>query len=301
MSVGFLKRLAGALAGLLVLWLGMSLFRRAGRDASGGFELPTIDRNAVDTVVIARATDTVRLTRQGAGWMVNGLVAGPALVAQLFDAMADTAAQSELIAENASSHDRLGIDSAKARRLSFRQGGKAVAELLVGSRGGNFESAYLRAPGQNSVFQVKGRLIDYVERQVDDWRNKRMVEVEPDSVAKVEVQFAKTGYVLTRADTVWTINGAPAVSATVTNLLNQFKSLDAAGFATAAQVDSTNFSAPDRIIRLKASGERPLASLTVDSTASGLWVRRDGDPTVFRIDSWILNQLAPTDSTLRKR
>lgn len=301
MSTQFLKRLAGALAGLLILWLGLMLVRNAGRDSSGGFVLPNVDRNAVDAVIIARATDTVRLAREGAGWTVNGLAAGPALVAQLFDAMADTATQSELIAESASSHDRLGIDSAKARRLSFRQADKSVAELLVGSRGGSFESAYLRSPGQNSVFQVKGRLLEYVERSVDDWRNKRIVEIEPDSVTGVEVQIGKTGYALTRSDKAWTINGTPADSAAVASLLNQFKALDAAGFATAAQADSANFAAPDRGIRLMAAGDRRLATLAIDSTLSGFWVRREGDATVFRIDSWILNQLTPTDSTLRKK
>ena len=301
MSPQFLKRLASALAGLLILWLGLTFFRRAGRDSTSSFQLPKVDRNAVDGVVIARATDTVRLAKQGANWTVNGLSAGPALVGQLFDAMADTAAQSELIAESASSHDRLGIDSAKARRLSFRQGDKTVAELLIGSRGGNFESAYVRSPGQSAVYQIKGRLIEYAERSVDDWRNKRIVEIQPDSVATVEVQVGKKGYTLARADKSWTLNGGPADSAAVANLLNQFKTLDAAGFATAAQADSANFAAPDKLIRLKAAGDRPLAVLAVDSTAAGFWVRREGDPTVFRIDSWILNQLAPIDSTLRKK
>jgi hypothetical protein len=293
--------MAMALAGLVVLWLGLSFVRRAGRDSSGSFQFPKVDRNAVDAVVIARATDTVRLARQGAGWTVNDLTAGPTLVAQLFDAMADTTAQSELVAESASSHDRLGIDSAKARRLSFRQGDKTVAELLVGSRGGSFESAYVRAPGQNTVYQVKGRIIEYVERAVDDWRNKRIVEVQPDSVATVEVQTGKKSYTLSRSGASWSLNGGPADSAAVANLLNQFKTLDAAGFATKGQADSANFATPDKSIRLKASGDRALATLAIDSTAAGFWVRREGDPTVFRIDSWILNQLTPVDSTLRKK
>lgn len=301
MSTQFLKRIATALAALVVLWLALSLIRRAGRDTSGSFALPKVDRNAVDAVIIARATDTVRLARQGAGWTVNGLAAGATLVGQVFDAMADTAARSELIAESATSHERLGIDSAKARRISFRQGDKTVAELLVGSRGGSFESAYLRSPGAVAVYQVQGRLIEYVERQVDDWRDKRIVGVEPDSVSGVDVQRGKTSYNLARVDKAWTIGGAPADSAAVAALLGQFRTLDAAGFATKAQADSANFAAPDRLIRLKAAGDRSLAVIAIDSTAGGFWVRREGNPTVFRIDSWVLNQLAPSDSTLRKK
>jgi hypothetical protein len=300
-SSQFLKRLAGALGVLVVLWLGLSFFRQARRDTSGSFELPKVDRNAVDAVVFARPTDTVTLAKAGAGWTVNGLPAGSTLVAQVFDAMVDTTARSELVAESASSHQRLGIDSAKARRISFRQGGKEVAALLVGSRGGSFESAYLRAPGENAVYQVKGRLIEYVDRTVDDWRDKRIVALEPDGVAGVEVQLGKKSYSLARAEKTWTVNGAAADSSAVASLLNQFKTLDAAGFATPAQADSANFAAPDRVIRLKGPADRTLALLRIDSTASGYWVRRDDNPTVFRIDSWIVNQLTPTDSTLRKK
>lgn len=300
MSDQFLKRLGGALVGLLVIWLGLSLWRRSGQDTAGGFSFSKFDRKAADQAVIARATDTLRFARQADQWTVNGLRAGTVLVEQLFEALADTAAQSELIAESPSSHERLGVNDAKARRITVSQGGKSLTEILVGSRGGSWESAYVRKPGTDQVYQLKGRLFEMVERPTDDWRDKQLVKVEPDSITGLEVQLGRRSYQLTRNDKAWTIDGGPADSAAMVGLLSQFRDLNAAGFATQAQADSANFAMPDRVIRL-ATRAGPLATLSFDSAAAGIWVRREGDPTTYRLDSWVLNQLTPPDSTLKAK
>ncbi|MFN0181207.1 MAG: DUF4340 domain-containing protein [Gemmatimonadales bacterium] len=301
MSGESLKRLAITLVALLVVWVGLTLFRNAGKDSQGRFAMPKVDQSAVDRIAIQRGTDTVQLAKVGTGWTVNGLAAGSPLVTQLFEAMADTASRSELIAESATSHQRLGIDSATAKRLVFRQGDKVVAELLIGSRGSSYESVYLRLPGSDEVYQVKGRLLELAERPVDDWRDKRVVAVEPDSIVGVEVVRPKESFTLAKAGTSWTVDGAAADSGAVASLLNQFRTLDAGGFATRAQEDSADFARPDLTIRIKGPADRVLAAISIDSAAAGFWTRREGNPTTFRVDSWVISQLAPAKASLAKK
>ena len=45
-------------------------------------------------------------------------------------------------------------------------------------------------------------------------------------------------------------------------------------------------------------GGRPVATLAFDSTNNGYWVKRDTVSTLYRIDQYTGNQLAPADSTL---
>jgi hypothetical protein len=54
-------------------------------------------------------------------------------------------------------------------------------------------------------------------------------------------------------------------------------------------------------VRLLATAGRPLLALSMDSTAAGIWVRREGDPVTYRLDTWTVNGLTPADSTLRKK
>ncbi len=243
----------------------------------------------------------MRLAKHGAEWTINGFTAAKGAPGDLLAALADTAAQGEVIAENATSHAQLGVDSVSARRIVAKQGDRTLLTYLVGKRGPNYESAYLRLPGQNVVYQVKGRLVEFVEKKSDDWRDKQVVAVLPDSLTAVEIQRGKASYSLTRNGTEWTLGGAPADSAAVAGLLNQFKHLEAAGFASPAQADSAKFTPADRTIRLLGPGGRSMATLALDSTSNGFWVKRDTVATIYRIDQWTGSQLTPADSTLKKK
>ena len=297
-----LRRLGIALVVLLVIWGGMSLLRALRKDRPEGFAVPRVKPAEVDTILVARGDTTIRLVRSGAGWRVNGYPTAENSVKELLDALADTGATTELVARNASSHAQLGVDSVKGKRLVVKAGARELVRYIVGNRGSDWESSYVRRPGSDDVYLLKSRLADLAGRGVDEWRDKRLAAVEPDSVAAVEVTRGRTGYRLERAGKLWTFkDGKETDSAAVARLLEQFKSLSAAGFATRAQADSADFATPERRVTLSAPGGRPLLALAMDSAGSNYWVRKDADSTVYRLDSWTADQLAPKDSTLRKK
>jgi hypothetical protein len=301
MNTGTLKRLGAALAALLVVWAVSILLRRAGRDEAGRLALAAVDARSVDQVTVARGADTLAFARQRAAWTVNGVRADGNLVDEMLAALGDTAARSELVAENAASHARLGLDSAAARRVTARQGGNVVADLLLGSRGSTYGTVHVRRPGEAAAYAVTGGLADVTDRQLDDWRDKLIAKVEPESVATVELTSGRKSWRLTRDATGWTVGTGPADSAAVSGLLDRFRNLTAAGFATAAQADSANFATPDKVVRLLAKGDRPLLVLSADSSASGFWVRREGDAATFRLDTWVMGGLVPDEGSLRKK
>jgi len=301
MSAEFLRKVGIALGVLIVIWLGARLLRGSGRDSSTPFTPIKLDRNAVDAISITNPSDTVLLVKHGAAWTVNGYSAAKGSPDDLLAALADTAARGEVVAENATSHAQLGVDSAHAHKVVAKQGDRVLLTYLVGKRGPNYESAYLRLPGQAVVYQVKGRLVEFAEKKVDDWRDKQIVAVEPDSLTAVEVQRGKASYSLAKSGKEWKVNGGAADSAAVASLLNQFRHLEASGFASRAQMDSAKFSPADRTIRLAGAGGRAVATLAFDSTANGFWVKRDTLSTIYRVDQYTGNQLAPADSTLKKK
>jgi hypothetical protein len=298
----FLRRLAVLLGGLILLWAILALWQRTSRDSLGEFRLARIDTALVDTISVRRAAETVRLVRGARGWTVNGFTADTALVTAFLGALGDTAARGELVSESPASQASLGTDSAGARVLEIRAGARTLATYVVGNRDASYDGVYLRLPSASATYDVRSRLADHVDRSVNDWRDKRIVAVPPDSVATVEVQRGRASYRLTRQGTAWSLDrGAPADSAQVAELLGRFRELSATGFATPAQADSANFRSPDRRVRLAAAGGRVLTELTFDSTASGFWLRRDSLATVFLLDSFAANQLTPPDSSLRKK
>lgn len=305
MSAKQLIRLAILLGVVLVLWGAAALARRHETQPASGetFRLPPIARSAVDTVVLSDSGGTTLLARKDTtSWTVNGQPAAPEAVADLLAALADSAPASELVAERRTSHTELGVDSTGGTRVRVRGGGGTLAELVVGHRAPGASGGYVRRAGQEPTWLVRGGLVDALTRRGDDWRDRRIAVVSADSVAAIEIARGSRRYTLRREGSGWSLAaGGAADSARAADLLAAYRTLEASGFASAAQVDSARFTRPDRRTRLLREDGTPLLELVFDSTAAGFLVRADSGKTIYTIDEYTADRLAPAESALRAR
>ncbi|HUF34504.1 MAG TPA: DUF4340 domain-containing protein [Gemmatimonadales bacterium] len=295
-----LARIALAFGALLLLWGATSLWRRNQGDHPGAGVLPSVAGDAVDTVAIARPADTVLLVRRDNAWLVNGHPADGPAVRRLLDALADSTRRAEPVAERIASHAGLGVDSAAGTRVRVSGPAGAPADLVVGHRTPDLEGGYLRLAGDSTVYLVRGPLAELLGQGADEWRDRRMGAVPSDSVMGIEVTRGRRSYRLRRTEDRWAFaGGGPADSASVAGLLDAFRRLDAAGFASAAQADSARFEPADRGVRLLGGDGTPLFRLDLDSTGAGYWARVDGGTVVYRLESWTADRLTPSESELR--
>jgi hypothetical protein len=309
MSPHNLKLIAVGLALLLLLWGASALLSRGSDSVRGSLDLHAPAMADVDAITIVKSADTIALARQSAAptaWTVNGHPAALASVTDLFQALRDTSPP-ELVAQDSSSFRRLQVDSAGGRWLRLRRSGKVQLELVVGGRGTDFESAYLRRPGDAHVYLWHGRLGALVDRTLDDWRDKRIATLAPDSVAALEVVRGKERYALTRAGRAWKMNGAAVDSGAVARYLDRLKTITAAGFATQNEIDSTRAARPGRRLTVRGArggrGGGVLLSLAFDSTAGAFVVRHvagaEGEgATVYRMNTWDVDGLTPASRSL---
>jgi Domain of unknown function (DUF4340) len=297
-----LKRLAVVLGILVVAWVGLGLAQRLGRDREGRIRLASFDPGYADGALVVHHADTLRFVRRGAAWLVNGHAANAGFVTDMLRGLADTTAPSELVSERASSLPQLGLDSASAWSVTALLGRRVLGTLLLGTRGTTYSSVYARRPGATTAYLLtQGQLAGITDRLPDDWRDKTIAKVAPESVAVVQVRRGARGYTLTRGAAGWKLGQARADSTAVAALLSQFRDLEAAGFASPAQADSARGEATTRQVTLEAKGGRPLLVLEMDSTIAGYWTRRQGDSTTWRLDGWTADQLTPADSILRPK
>lgn len=302
MSAGQLKMIALGLAVLLLVWGGTELFSRGSDAPIGSLTLSPPAPADVDEISVVKGADSVLLARPGpAAWSVNGHRAALASVTELFQALGDTV-HPELVAQDASSFARLQVDSATGRWLRLRRGGKPVLEIIVGAHGSDFQSVYLRQPGDAHVYLWRGRLASLVDRSVDDWRDKRIAALQLDSIAALDVQRGKDRYTLRRTGKTWSVNGAATDSTAVARYLERLKTITAAGFATAKQVDSTKTARATRRLDVRRV-HGVLLSLAFDSTATGFVVRHlaggGGEPgVVYRMNSWDVDGVTPASRSL---
>jgi len=296
-----LRLIAVALAVLLLLWGGSELLSRGSDTVTGSFALPKLSQADVDTVTIIKGTDSVVLAKQSSGtWSVNGRRAAADAIGELFQAFTDTT-RPELVAQAAASFARLGVDSAGGRWLRIRHAGKAQLALILGERGPDYQSAYLRRPGDTHVYLWRGRLASVADRAVEGWRDRRIAALAVDSIAALDVVRGKDRYTLARARAAWTLNGTRTDSAAVARYLDRVKVITAAGFATPAALDSAKARAVRRLAVRGAHGV--VLTLAFDSTPTVFLVHHVGGvggdgATVYRMNFWDVDGVTPASRSL---
>jgi hypothetical protein len=298
MSLRNLLRALAALGALVVLWGAFTLFRGRLSEPTGELRLPDLAPADVEQIEVAGPADTVRLVREGEGWTVNGAAADPAEVRKLFAALADSATTTELVARNAVSHGRLGVD-ASGRRLVVRGAGGVLLDLILGGPGSGYLSSYARLAGANEVYLMRGQLGGLVGRDAGSWRDRRIAAVPGDSVGRIVIRRAGGEVVLSREGDAWRVAGSPADTAAVRRLLGALADITAIGFATPAEAESLDFGRPDRRLTVLSRGADTLLDLLVDSTEAGFRVRTSARSDVFQLDFWRVNELTPPLESLR--
>jgi hypothetical protein len=296
-----LKRIAIALVVVLVFWGLSEILGGRPNDTELGRVLPILQETDVDSIVIESAADTTVLSREGDTWTVNGLEASRSALDELFAALGDST-ESELSATSQLVHERMGVDSVAGIHLTLMNEGKPVASVIFGKSGRGYDSRYVRRADGDYVYTYTGALARLVDRKPNDWRDKRIADVPPDSVQRVVARRGADRYSLRRQGDEWFFDTGEAVdSAKIRRMLQQYQRLDATSFPTAAQLDSVDLGSPDREVALFGSAGDTLAALLFDSTNAAYWVQKASGGYVYRVLSWRVDQMVPADSTLKSR
>lgn len=299
MNTSQLKWAAAVLGIVLILWGISEALSERPDDRETARVIPLLTAEQVDRVTITSPDDTLALARAGDAWTVNGLPASGEEVTRLFAGLADST-PGELAATSPAVHARMGVDESGSR-FTFLHGADTLGSVIFGNRGKTRSSYLVRRVGNDAVYLYSGPLAAVAGHGLDDWRDKIIVDAAGPSVGRLEVSRGHQRYVLEADSTGWRLAGrqsAPADSGTVARLLARFHPLKANTFPTAAQLDSADFSRPDRRLTLLGTSGDTIAALVFDSTATGYWVRRAGGGTVYGMNKWEADQIMPSKSGL---
>lgn len=300
MSERTLKRLVGALAVAVGLWVVTSLVAEGGGGtAAPSGEITTVFEGVSDSTLEAvrlSGTDQpVELRREGDRWTVNGYASDSATVARFLDLVYEMEV-GDLAATNPANHDRMGVsqDSAESIELDVDGG---TRRILIGKQGPRFATVYGRVPDEDDVYVLEGDLRIHVIRRLDDWRNKRMVAIDTTLVSRIEVERDGEQYTVVRGDSTWTLEGGDELNVQpVLNILMELSSLRASSIleegdslAALPQGGST--------VAYGESGE-VLADVRIGSGEADRWGRVPSDSVVYRLPSFRVDRITPERSAV---
>jgi len=300
MSERTLKRLVGALAIVVALWVVTTLVAGGGGTAgpSGGMAtiFDGISESSIEAVRLSGTDQPVELRREGEAWTVNGYAPDSATVARFIDLVVELEV-GDLAATNPANHDRMGVSQDSAESMEIDVEGGDTRRVLIGKQGPRFATVYGRLPDEDQVYVLRGDLRIHAIRRLDDWRNKRIVAIDTSLVRRIEVERDGEAYTVVRADSTWTFeDGSEAATTPVRNMLMELANLR----ASAILEEGDSIAALEQggsTMAYSESGE-VLAEVRIGSGEADRWGRVPSDSVIYRLPSFRVDRITPERSAV---
>lgn len=273
---------------------------------------------------------SIDVEREGAGWVLkSGQHSLPAdrpaidsLLASLSSARID-----QFVLDNARDLKPYGLDAPRIEViLSLGQDGERG--LLVGNstyeapdsmdspEAGQEpqEKLFVMRRGDDEVLQVEGQLYDALLKNEEDLRDRNVLNVSPEEATRLAytvggqtVELEKKAAEGDAAPASWQLLkpvALPADSKQVKNLLDTVDLLSATGFiddATPADEAKYGFDKPQATVEVTEPG-KTLPKLVFGKTradGASVYVRREGQPTIYEVRASFLEDLTTNPNRLR--
>jgi hypothetical protein len=227
-----------------------------------------------DTIAVEPAADKWRITRPVA------LAADTAEMNDLLDKLA-TAKVKEFVAEAPRSSQAYGLE--RPLRVSVHTGkdkDRATRTLLVGRADGEKKGVYAMREGETSVLLLPEEIGKLVPRNVAAIRNKQLIDVERDRIARVDVESPKGAVTLVKDKDRWSITAPEALPADQVEagaLLTRLRELRAQAFLSDDSSAVPRFLPKATVmLSLTDQGGAPTTVLLAPSAE-----RRGGQPSAY--------------------
>ena len=260
--------------------------------------LSKITAAQIKQVTVTAKGTTVVLARDGKGWKVTKPVTYPA-DKYAVDTMVEKIEKLEtgdLVTEQPSRHAEYEVDDKGGVHVVVSDGSKTLADFRLGKTIEDF--TMLRPAGKSQVYQAVGSLRFVFERELKNWRNRSVIEFKQEEARKLDVTTEAGRVLLARPDekTPWKVESSTSPidrldDAVPTNLLSTLYSLSAFDFADGIAPDKSGLDKPRATIGVTLKGGRQLTLLVGNRKDDDTWVQRKGEPQVFIIKKYTLENL----------
>ena len=194
----------------------------------------------------------------------------------------------EMISSNPGKQFWFQVDSLTGVGLEFFSGGSRLASVVVGKISEDRMHGYLRKTDSDEVYLAHVGFVQMAQRSVNQWRDRRIFDLDPDKISEIELGSGGERFKLTREDTLWQLSrhpyreASPADGQTVENYLQTLASVRADDFAFKSQIEGLAFEARGPVLTLTfvdGREERLFAIETLDDETRYL-VKSDQGPSV---------------------
>lgn len=250
-----------------------------------------LDSAAVDRIQFRKFDSKLILQRQNQKWFLvepdshraDNLVVGRLL------GSASRLEVGEMISSNPGKQFWFQVDSLTGVGLQFLSGGNRLASVVVGKMSEDRMHGYLRKTDSDEVYLAEVGFVQMAQRSVNQWRDRRIFDFDPDQVTEIELGSGGERFKLTREDTLWKLSRhpygetSPADGQTVENYLQTLAEVRADDFAFKSRIEGLAFETRDPVLTLTFQDGRKerLFAVETPEDETRYFVKSDQGPSVF--------------------
>src|SRR5580692_4804441 len=207
---------------------------------------------------------------------------------------ADGTAVDELVRALTDAKMQLDASDDQKKTASLFSAGAAVATAKVTAESGtqelqvrkNKDDYYAESSVVEGVYKVPSALGQALDKNLDDFRNKKLFDLGSDDPSKIELRDVTKSYFLTRSGEDWWSGNAKKMDAgTVQELIDKLRELSASKF-----VDS-GFTTTLIDLTVIANDGKRVEKVAISKAGDDYIAKRENDPTLYQLDSKAVDDL----------
>jgi hypothetical protein len=192
-------------------------------------------------------------------------------------------------------------DADMKKAASLFASGAPIANLKATDASGSQElqirkaadGYYAKTTAMDGVYKVPNELGDAVNKDAEDFREKRVFDFADQDPDKVEMHDGAKGYFLTRSGEDWWSDGKKMDPLTVQEFLRSIRTLTATKFAT------TGFSSPALSVTATSKDGKRVEKVDFSKSGSGYLAKRADGPALFELDAKVVEDIQKAAGELK--
>ncbi len=200
------------------------------------YVLPTFSKIATADFtgleILTPGGEALRIDKGEGKWVLSdGYPADPTIINRILDFLS-TPTPVDLVSES-EKYGRYELDEKGMHILKGYKDENLIREIHLGKVSSSNKYSYVLFPGNKNVYTVRGTLVDTVSKDSESFRDKLIIEIDRDSVAKISFDAAgENTVILTKGEEAsWTdAEGNEWEKEKINEILGRFISLRAVGF-----------------------------------------------------------------------
>jgi hypothetical protein len=246
--------------------------------------LLTLDSDKISQVDLVAKKQEIAFGRNKDEWQIvkpRPLRADGTAVDELVRALTD--AKMELDASDDPKKDASLFSAAAPVATAKVTAESGTQELQVRK---NKDDYYAKSSAVEGVYKVPSALGQALDKNLDDFRNKKLFDLGSDDPSKIELRDATKSYFLTRSGEDWWSGNAKKMDAgTVQELIDKLRDLSASKF-----VDS-GFTTTLIDLTVIANDGKRVEKVAISKAGDDYIAKRENDPTLYQLDSKAVDDL----------